>query len=115
MDGGIACNYPLNYCIESGKCPDEILGFKNKYSDNKLVINIESTLIDYLLNFLYKAIFSIHISVDKMIKNEVIFDANYLTLDNLRSALSNIEIRKELFLKGKQTAINFIENLQSSI
>lgn len=115
MDGGIACNYPLNYCIESGKCPDEILGFKNKYSDNKLVINTESTLLDYLLNFLYKAIFSIHISVDKMIKNEIIFDANYLTLDNLRSALSNIEIRKELFLKGKQTAINFIENLQSSI
>ena len=35
MDGGIACNYPLNFCIESGKNPDEILGFKSKYANNE--------------------------------------------------------------------------------
>ena len=112
MDGGIGCNYPLNYCIESGKKPDEILGFKNKYSDDKSSVNENSTLLDYLLNFLFKAIFSVHTDYSEtIIKNEVICDSNYLTLDMLHSALSNIEIRKDLFLKGKLAAINFLESL----
>ena len=116
MDGGIACNYPLNYCIESGKCPDEILGFKNKYSDDKSTVNANSTLLDYLLNFLFKSIFNIHSRYSQpVIKNEVICDASYLTLDILHSALSNIEIRKDLFSKGKKSAIIFLESLQSSI
>ena len=115
MDGGIACNYPLNYCIESGKCPDEILGFKNKYSDDKSIVNSESTLLDYILNFLFKAIFSVNTHYSQpIIKNEVICDASYLTLDTLRSALNNIEVRKDLFLKGQIAAIKFLENLQSS-
>lgn len=110
MDGGIACNYPLNYCIESGKCEDEILGFKNKYSDNKSVINSESSLLDYILNFLFKAIFSLKKNYSQpVIKNEVICDASYLTLEYLHSALSNIEVRKELFLKGQQNAIEFLQ------
>ena len=54
VDGGMASNYPLNYCIESGKNPDEILGFKNKYSDSKNNINMESTILDFLMSFLYK-------------------------------------------------------------
>jgi predicted acylesterase/phospholipase RssA len=115
MDGGIGCNYPLNYCIESGKCPDEILGFKNKYSDDKSIVNADSTLLDYLLNFLFKAIFSVHTHYTQPIKNEVTCDSSYLTLDTLRSALTHIEIRKDLFAKGKQAAVMFLENLQSSI
>jgi predicted patatin/cPLA2 family phospholipase len=56
IDGGIGCNYPLSFCIDSGKEPNEILGFKNKYSDKRSYINTESTLLDYMLSFLYKAI-----------------------------------------------------------
>jgi predicted acylesterase/phospholipase RssA len=116
MDGGVACNYPLNYCIESGKSPNEILGFKNKYSDDKSIVNDESTLLDYLLNFLFKAVFSANTHYSQpTIQNEVICDASYLSLDTLRSALSNIEVRKDLFLKGRQSATKFLENLQSSI
>jgi predicted acylesterase/phospholipase RssA len=116
MDGGIACNYPLNYCIESGKSPDEILGFKNKYSSNNTIVNAQSNLLDYILNFLFKAIFSVNTNNNQPnIKNEVICDASYLTLDVLRSALSNIEIRKDLFIKGKQAALNFLDILQNSI
>jgi predicted acylesterase/phospholipase RssA len=112
MDGGVACNYPLNYCIESGKSHDEILGFKNKYSDDKTIVNSDSTLLDYLLNFLFKAVFSVNTYYTQpIIKNEVICDASHLTLDVFRSALTNIEVRKDLFSKGKQSAINFLETL----
>lgn len=116
IDGGVACNYPLNFCIDSGNEPDEILGFKNKYSDEKSNINNDSTLLDYILNFLFKAIFNVHNNyIQPIIKNEVVCDASYLTIDFLKSALSNIEVRKNLFDKGKQDANNFLSNLQDSI
>lgn len=116
MDGGVACNYPLNFCINSGKNPDEILGFKNKYSDEKSYINNDSSLLDYILNFLFKAIFNINNNyIQPNIKNEVICDASYLSLDLLKKALNNIDFRRELFEKGKQSSIEFLESLQNSI
>jgi len=115
MDGGVACNYPLNFCIDSGKNQDEILGFKNKYSDDKIIINDESTLLDYILNFLFKSVFNVHNNYTQpIIKNEVICDTSYLSFDMLRTAISSIDVRKELFEKGKKSAIQFLE-LQNSV
>ena len=111
IDGGMSCNYPLNFCITSGKTHDEILGFKNKYSDEKDNINSESTMLDFLLSFLFKAVFSINTDNNQpIIKNEVICDIRYLTFNILREALSNIEIRRDLFKNGTEIAINFLKN-----
>jgi predicted acylesterase/phospholipase RssA len=116
MDGGVGCNYPLSFCIDSGKESDEILGFKNKYSDEKLHINSESTLLDYILRFLFKAILNVHNNyVQPTIKNEVICDTAHLTIDDFKSALSSIEVRRDLFEKGKQSANKFLDSLQNSI
>jgi len=116
IDGGLSCNYPLNYCIESGKNPDEILGFKNKYSDEKAYINNDSTLLDFLLSFLYKALFSISTDhIQKEIKNEIICDSRYLSFDVLKNVLSNLETRQNLFINGTETAIKFIDNLKNSV
>jgi predicted acylesterase/phospholipase RssA len=116
IDGGFYCNYPLNFCIESGKEPDEILGFKNKYSDDKNNINSESTLLDFLLSFLFKAVFSVNTDhIQKPLKNEVICDAKYLTIDILRNALSNMEARRGLFNNGTESAVKFLSTLQNSI
>ena len=113
MDGGVACNYPLNFCIESGKNPDEILGFKNKYSDEKSHINTESTLLDYILNFLFKAIFNVHNNyVQPIIKNQVICDTTFFTFDDLKMTLTSIDVRRELFEKGKQAANKFLDIIQ---
>jgi NTE family protein len=115
MDGGIACNYPLQFCIESGKNPDETLGFKNKYSDNKTIINSKSTLLDHILNFLFKAILSMESNyIQPIIKNQVICDTSYVTFDTLSAATTSIEVRKDLFDKGREAAIQFLE-LQNSI
>ncbi len=73
IDGGMACNYPLNYCIESGKHPDEILGFKNKYIDEKQHINSDSTNLDFLKFFIFKAVFSVNTDHNQQqIKHEII-------------------------------------------
>jgi predicted acylesterase/phospholipase RssA len=116
IDGGLSCNYPLNYCIESGKNPDEILGFKNKYSHEKEYINNDSTLLDFLLSFLFKAVFSISTDhIQKEIKNEIICDSRHLSFDVLKNVLSNLETRQNLFINGTETAIKFIDNLKNGI
>ena len=112
MDGGVACNYPLNYCIESGKKTDEILGFKNKYSNaiTQTIINEESTLFDYILGFIYKAIFRLNTDDQYTIEYEVECDTSYITIELLQNALSNVEVRRELFDKGISTAQTFLQN-----
>jgi predicted acylesterase/phospholipase RssA len=116
IDGGMSSNYPLKYCIESGKNPDEILGFKNKYNEDKNIINLESTLLDFLLNFLFKAIFSLNTDNNQpYIKHELICNADFMTLNVLRTAISNIETRKDLFNNGKETAEKFLSDLKNSI
>ena len=111
IDGGLSCNYPLNFCIESGKIPDEILGFKNKYKCNNEKNNIhsETNLLDFLLGFLFKIISSVNTDRNQpQLTNEVVCDATYLNLDVLRNALSNIDVRRELFNNGTNAANNFL-------
>lgn len=116
IDGGMACNYPLNYCIESGKLPDEILAFKNKYKDEKAKIASDSTMIDFLLGFIFKAVFSINKDhAQTKIKNEVICDVTYLTIEILKNALSNIDVRRDLFNQGIETADRFLSSLNDSV
>jgi predicted acylesterase/phospholipase RssA len=112
MDGGVACNYPLNFCVESGKNPDEILGFKNKYTDNEKNVDENSSLLDYLLNFLFKAIFYVKsFYTQPIIKNEVICETSFLSLDFIRKTVKDIEVRKDLFEKGKISASQFLQNI----
>jgi predicted acylesterase/phospholipase RssA len=125
IDGGLSTNYPLQYCIESGKQLDEILGFKNEYRDNNDIIKEDNTIIQFLFSFLYKAVFSISTDhIQPEIKYEVICDTQLLTFDFLRNALSDIEVRKSLFNSGTESAIQFLskhnvftplEDLQDSI
>jgi predicted acylesterase/phospholipase RssA len=116
IDGGMACNYPLNHCIESGKLPDEILAFKNKYKDEKAKIQNDSTMIDFLLNFIFKAVFSVNTDrFQNKIKNEVICDATYLSIEILKNALGNVDTRRDLFTQGTETAIRFLSSLKDSV
>ena len=116
IDGGLSCNYPLNFCIESGKSPDEILGFKNKYRDDKNNINDDSTLLDFVLSFLFKALFSVNTDrKQRHLKNEVTCDAKYLNIEFLRNALSNIEVRRGLFNNGIESASAFLSATADSL
>jgi predicted acylesterase/phospholipase RssA len=111
IDGGTTCNYPLNFCIESGKIHDEILGFKNKYSETKNNITNESTLLQFLTSFLYKAVFSLSThDIQPSIKNEVICDVSHLNFDFLKDAVTNYEVRKSLFENGVSAGETFLQN-----
>jgi hypothetical protein len=80
-----------------------------------MVIDADSTLFDYVLSFIYKAIFKLRTDLTQpSIKHEIIFDTSYLTLEILKNALSSVDARRELFDKGKQSANNFLESMRGS-
>jgi predicted acylesterase/phospholipase RssA len=109
IDGGIICNYPLNYCVESGKNVDEILGFKNKYEDTNSRINSESTLLDFIMSFLYNIIYSFSRGIiQPSIKNEVVYKTSHLSIDYLKSTLSSSETRQSLLTSGEEAAAEFL-------
>ena len=114
IDGGIMVNYPLNKCCHSEK--DEILGFKNKYENynETNVIEPNSTLLDFLLNFVFKLIYNL--STDEKqpsIKNEIVFDCKMMNIANLSEALNSIDHRKQLWESGRETSKLFLEKRKS--
>jgi len=113
MDGAVVCNYPLNYCLSMVENPDEILGFKNDYGEKKesQKINEDSTILDYIMAFLYKLIFQLNTEdKQKQIKNEVLYSCQYLSFEYIKSVLSSSEIRKEFLESGIQSASNFLRD-----
>jgi predicted acylesterase/phospholipase RssA len=118
IDGGITSNYPLKYCIDSGKNIEEILGFKNKYDDyNKNHINSSSSLLDFIMNFLFKIILSIS-SSNKLqipITFEVVSNTDFLSISTLKTALYSIEVREKLYTNGIEIAKTFLSNLENAI
>jgi predicted acylesterase/phospholipase RssA len=119
IDGGIMCNYPLKYCLESGKKEEETLGFKNQYDDNTNHVNSESTLLDFIMCFLFKVIHSLSIDhTQPKIKNELVCNISFLSIDVFRTAMSSIDTRKLLLQSGIDQANVFLQNivfLQNSI
>ena len=111
IDGGIVCNYPLKHCIGSGKKENEILGLKNEYTKTQIYIDHESTLLEYIINFLYKLIQNMNADNNHTlsITNEIMLEANLMTLDSLTSSINDMEARKHLFKKGEILANEFIQ------
>ena len=116
IDGGIVCNYPLNFCIEKYKNTEDILSFKNFYSqeeDENHDMNETSTMLDFLMHFSYKLMF--HISTeDKQIKikNEVLVKKRVLTLSYMQSVLNSMSMRKELYEEGIVCTTDFLKKLE---
>jgi predicted acylesterase/phospholipase RssA len=111
IDGGIVCNYPLKHCIESGKKECEILGLKNLYTRTKICIDRETTLLEYIINFLYKLIRNMNVDKNETISitHEIFLEATLITVDSLTSSINDIETRKQLFKKGEVLATEFIQ------
>jgi len=113
-DGGIMCNYSLKHCVESGKKEDEILGFKNNYIKNESFITTESSIIDYLFNFLFKLIRNVNQDhIQPSIKNEVVFNIHHLSMDVLKNAVSDARVREDLFKSGESYAKEFLDNIKN--
>jgi len=98
MDGGVTTNYPLSYCLDQNPNVNEILGLRNKYeqSEHNIVDN-ESTILDYMMNFVNKLIF--HVDTERIqvsIPNEINYKTASMSLSYIKEAMSSQKIRQEL-------------------
>jgi predicted acylesterase/phospholipase RssA len=118
IDGGVICNYPLKYCIDSVSNEEEILAFKNNYINKDNNVNSESTILNYISVFLFKLIYNLNSNTNHFnINNELIFNTDTMSINTLYSCLNSIDIRKELFLNGQTSAIDYLSknDLKGSI
>jgi predicted acylesterase/phospholipase RssA len=116
IDGGLLCNYPLHFCIESGHQPTEILGIKNMCNQYNNTINANSTLIDFLLNILFKAIYSLNTdNAQPSIPHELLCKTECMTLEMLRTAISSHDVRKELYENGAELAKLFLSTCANEV
>lgn len=102
IDGGVVSNYPLNHCLNHGRSPEEILSFRNNYTNiDKYSIDQNSSLLDYIVSFLYRML--THLSTEEKqekVKNEVVYDANLMSLEYLQSVLSSQDVRRDFINEG---------------
>ena len=107
IDSGFICNYPLENCIQSGKIHDEIFGFKNVLINHPLNIHTETTILEFIFNFVFKMLFKYY--EYPKIKNEIIYDKiNYSNIDNWKDAILFSETREKLFKTGCESACEFL-------
>jgi len=113
VDGGMVCNYPLKYCIESGKNDDEILGMKNIFdTSEKNIVDTDSNMLDFIMTFLYKVIYSLSIDhIQPAIKNEINLNTTLMSLNYYKKALKSQDTRIELYEDGIETAKKFLSSL----
>jgi predicted acylesterase/phospholipase RssA len=112
IDGGMVSNYPLNFCIEKNPNLEEILGIKNKYQvETKNVVSSNSNLLDFVMSFLFKILYSFSTS-DKQTKipYEIQCDASIMSIQVLKTAVYNMDVRNELLESGITTGKEFIKN-----
>ena len=138
MDGGIITNYPLKYCIDiintnnekstnekstnekltNEKSSDEIIGFINDYEkdDTSYSVNENSTIIDFIMCFLYKLIYNVSTdNKQKKIKNEIIYKTTHISISYSKQVLSSQEIREELLERGKEAALDYFGKITNNI
>lgn len=101
-DGGFIANYPVKQCVENGANPDEIFGMsRNSIFNESNTITENSSLIDYILNLLYKTIDKVlNIKKDFNIKKEVFIKCPPLSIYDIYETTSSMEKRLELISNG---------------
>lgn len=110
IDGGLESNYPLKYCLQTYPKEEEILGIRNCYKEREVsVINAESTLLDFIMSFLFHLLFSINTTTKQpKIPLEIICNTRYMSIEYFKNALSCEETRKEIYQNGIRIAQDFL-------
>jgi NTE family protein len=112
IDGGVVCNYPLKYCLESYPKEEEILGLKNHFNPEERNINtkitMESNLLDFIMNFLFKIVINLG-SNNKppSIPMELTLNTKYMSIDYFKKIFASEDARRELFQNGIDAVEDF--------
>ena len=116
VDGGVICNYPLNYCLNTFPERTEILGVRNKYelSEENNIVDHKSTILEYMIRFINKFVSNADTeNKQSVISNEISYKTVPIGLEYMKSALCSVDVRKQLLNDGIRVATEFLaKNLQ---
>jgi predicted acylesterase/phospholipase RssA len=122
IDGGVLCNYPLNQCLRDHTNKNEILGIKssfNKETDNfaNVEVTSETSLLEYVICMSINSMNYIRDTIKmENIENTVrcYVTNNPLTLDSIKEAIQNQELRRQWVKMGEDDALTFLETLKAT-
>ena len=122
IDGGVLCNYPLNQCLRDHTNKDEILGIKssyNKETDNfaNVEVTSETSLLEYVICMSINSMNYIRDTIKmENIENTVrcYVTNNPLTLDSIKEAIQNQELRRQWVKMGEDDASTFLDSLKTN-
>lgn len=119
IDGGVMCNYPINYCLQDHTNKDEILGIKLAYENEtdegkfkNVEVTAESSLLEYVICITLNSMNYIRDSIQlENIENTVrciIKNNNPLALDSIQESIKSKEMRREWIHMGEEDALLFL-------
>lgn len=116
IDGGVMCNYPLNYCLRDHTNKDEILGIKSAYDkesdeSKNVQVTTESSLLEYVMCITLNSMNYIRDSVQiEHIDNTVrcYITDNPLILVSIQESIKNKDLRQEWIKMGEEDALQFL-------
>jgi hypothetical protein len=122
IDGGVKCNYPVDYCIRDNKLDkdnfdEEMLGIKLEYEEGTNNYNDadeNSTLLEYTITLTTNAAQHIlDLTQNSSIKNTIkcFVSKSPISLDFIKKAIGEKEFRKELINQGIEDAKKYLELL----
>ncbi len=122
IDGGVLCNYPLNQCLRDHTNKGEILGIKssyNKETDNfaNVEVTSETSLLEYVICMSINSMNYIRDTIKmENIENTVrcYVTNNPLTLDSIKEAIQNQELRRQWVKMGEDDALTFLDSLKTN-
>ena len=114
IDGGILNNYPLNYCIQDHPNVEEIMGFKNDYSEDEenTKINSQSNLFEFVIRLCNQILFNIPIQKIDKIPYEIMCKADIMGIDYFKQTLISEQHRKKLLDIGLEIGQQYLQQIE---
>lgn len=119
IDGGVMSNYPLSFCLQKNKVPEEILGInytiQKKNNNISNVITKDSSILDFILGFSINAMNFITNSIPiESIPYEITcdIDESPVSVAYIKKTVYSAEIRKKFIEDGVQIATAFLRNME---
>ena len=112
IDGGLVNNYPLNYCIKDHPEVDDILAFKNIYTNLYSTIGNDSNVVDVVVSICQHLIKQVNASSNlEGVPHQINQASDGLSIEYFQQTLESEVFRQGLFNEGVQTAKLFIRTL----
>lgn len=118
VDGGLLCNYPINYCCAMVENKDEILGFISSKKKTKQLVTSETSIFEYIMFIINKMVHNTKERLEEdnqiQVRYQVPVTINSITMSSIQECVINIDKRRELLDEGVESAKIFMQDTKNN-